>query len=146
MRPDIVPPPLALSDNLTVKRYPILRFISVLFKILAFLSLVLGAFCAIATPLLNGRTTNILQVLIAATVLYLLSGGFAAIWFYAIARLIDLLLETNNNTRMIAEALREQSHTLKQIHRRQANPYPRPSEAVAARRAHLSPGDSPPQP
>ena len=146
MRPNIVPPPLALSDNLNVKRYPILRLISAFYKFLAFLALTVGVIAGIAVPLLNARTTNLVQVLIVASVVYMVSGGFAAIWFYAIARLIDLLLETNNNTRLIAEALREQSHILKQIHRRQANPYPRPAEAVAARRAHLNPGDSPPQP
>lgn len=120
-----------------VKRYPLLHLISVLYKLAAYVVFALSAVAVIGLLLATGRSP--LALIFPFGLLYLLSGGFGGLSLYVMARLIDLFLETNDHTRQMAETLQEQNRLLKQMYRRQANPYPRPSDAIAERQTRLLP-------
>ena len=120
-----------------VKRYPLLHLISGLYKLAAWLVFI----AAIFTFIISVPSTRYISsgMIFSLGLLYLLSGGFGGLSLYVMARLIDLFLETNDHTRQMAETLHEQNRLLKQMYRRQANPYPRPSDAIAERQARLLP-------
>lgn len=117
-----------------VRRYPLLRLLSTLYKLAAsivFLLATLLAILAIATSIGFTRG-NVLLGAITGALGFVLAGGLSALSLYAIAQFIDLLLETNSSTRQLAEAvekqnklLLEQRIMLARIHRRASDPYPR---------------------
>ncbi len=125
------------QDHLEVRCYPVLRLISLFYK-LAACFIILAAITAFI-GLVVGVVVTPAYLLLPALLACILSGGLGALSLYVVARLIDLFLETNNHTRHIAEALKEQNRLLKQIYRRQANPYPRPADAIAERQVRLIP-------
>lgn len=117
-----------------VKRYPLLHLISVLYKLAAYVIFALSAVAVVGL-----LVSNPFGLIFPFGLIYLLSGGFGGLSLYVMARLIDLFLETNDHTRQMAETLQEQNRLLKQMYRRQANPYPRPSDAIAERQTRLLP-------
>lgn len=120
-----------------VQRYPLLRFIGVIYKFAALLVLIVTGSMAVMALAGVTRTQGLPLAVIGVGGAYLLSGGMTALSLYVVSRLIDLFLETNDNTRRMAELLQEQNRMLKQIYRRQANPYPRPADAIRERQQRL---------
>lgn len=124
--------PVAQKIDIEVHRYPLLRLVSLLYKIaavLVFLLALLGALLGAGTALT--LRTNLLVALGSGALGFLLAGGLGGLGLYTFARLIDLFLDTNNSTRQIAAAIEEQNRLLRQMSIRRYEPYPRPEEKRA---------------
>lgn len=118
---------MAQKIDIEVHRYPLLRLVSLLYKIaavLVFLLAVLGALLGAGTALT--LRTNLLVALGSGALGFLLAGGLGGLGLYTFARLIDLFLDTNNSTRQIAAAIEEQNRLLRQMSIRRYEPYPHP--------------------
>ncbi|MBZ0296162.1 MAG: hypothetical protein K8L99_26625 [Anaerolineae bacterium] len=122
--------------SLAVKRYPVLRIMGVVYKVLAIVALVFcvawGIYVTVRVP------DNPMEAFLNQGAIFIAVGVAVSISSYVLSRLIDLLLETNNQTRRMVDLLQEQNRLLKQIYRRQANPYPRVTDAIGQRKERLT--------
>lgn len=125
------------SEALHVHRYPILRLIAFFYKLMSVVVFFGGIVVALLNVVLTMNDAGTSEIILRNSLGIIFASCLAGLTFYAIARLVDLLLETNNHTRSIAKSLEEHTLLLKKIHRRQANPYPRPSDAIAERRVRI---------